>query len=210
MSVTILARAWRRQAVLVAVACGLLCGGARPAAAQNLGVKGGTAVSSIVFSDGFAETTSLAAGLTAGAYTGIGLWWKMSVRAEALFTIERATVEDGPQSQFRYLDVPLLVRRGLPGINGPAGTPVTLEAGAAWRHLLDAREELGGESYSITDGVQGNDVALVVGAEVPLTSKWAVVARYVHGQREIYRRATGQYAGVWRSLHVSAHYALWR
>lgn len=178
------------------------------ASAQSVGIKVGSNVSWLVFDDGFGETTEPAAGLTGGGVLSVGLPGPVRVRLEGLYTLERTRVNDGPSGRLTFIDVPLLVGVDVPWAVGT--DRVSLEAGVVYRRLVDARESLGGESYSIKRGVRREGMLIAAGVAVPLRERWSLDLRYLHGLDDVFRRGDGGFSGAWRSVHVAAAYALLR
>lgn len=178
--------------------------GAPDLSAQTLGVKGGTHLSAITFDDNFAEPTILQPGLTGGGFLSVGLFWRTSIAVEGLVTLERTTLEGAVDGRFRYVDIPVVVRRPLPWAAG--GGSVSVVVGGMYRRIWEATETVADESYSITDGVQESDVAILAGLEVPVRPRLSVDVRYLHGRNGIYRRARGGYSGAWRGIEVAARY----
>jgi hypothetical protein len=176
------------------------------AGAQSLGAKGGVGLSTIVFTNNFAATTPMAPGLVGGGVVGLALPMGLGLRVEGLLAEERATVEGFQEDRFRYLEVPVLVRYRLLGGDRH---PIHLTGGAVYRRVLDATETLGDESFSIKEGVHTDDIAMAVGAEIALRSRWSVEVRYLHGRNGIYRRDGGSYAGTRRTIQLTATYAIW-
>jgi hypothetical protein len=178
------------------------------AAAQSVGVKGGVAVSQVVFTNGFADTTPMAPALVGGATVGFRLPWKLGLQVEGLVSEYRPTVNEIQDDRLRYLEVPVLLRYRVPGT--PTARPIHVSGGAVVRRLLAASEVLAGESFDIKDGVADNDLALAIGGDVELFAKWTIDVRYVHGRDGIYRRFGGGYAGRHRTVQITLGYAVKR
>jgi hypothetical protein len=193
----------RGRVILLVVAL-FSVGLALDARAQSIGAKGGLSLSSIDFNDSFAEDTGMEAGLAGGGFARFRLPLRLAFQVEGLFVEERATVEGIQKDRFRYLEVPLLVRYRVLGSED--GRPIHVSGGVVMRRLLDAEETIFDETFSITDGVRKNDLALAVGADIELVPRLHVDVRYQMSREGTYRRGNGSYAGKQRALRLMVGY----
>lgn len=155
----------------------------------RFGLKGGITFykGSIDFA-GFEESTSSALGFTAGIYAEFQLSDYLSIQPEILYNQKNTKDDDGffddnSQTNFTYLDVPVLLRLNVP-LEGKVSPFVT--AGPYIGYLLDASDEFNGETEDISEFIENLNYGFMIGGGVQY-GNFHVEVRYDIGLANIFK-----------------------
>jgi hypothetical protein len=200
MTIRLVARAFLTSAALAAS----VLGGAAPASAQALAVKGGLSQATVVFTNASTLEPAAVRGLVAGGWIRLPLVRALRLQVEGLVS-ERGSDFDGVVDRARYLEVPATVGYR---VVGRERLTVRAIGGGSVSWLLSATEQAAGTDYDITDALESIDVAWIAGGEVEWGSRWVFDVRWVQGFSNIYAALTGGMGARNRAIQVTAAYRL--
>lgn len=145
----------------------------------GVGLKGGLNFANQNFeTDGLDISPDGRTGFHFGAYLNISLGDKFGLQPEALFSQKGSEFEIAgftSESNFNYVDIPVLVRYNITDI-------FSLHAGPQVSVLLSAEDE---DGTDIEDNITGSEFALAFGAQVDLPLGLIGGARYNLGLSDI-------------------------
>jgi opacity protein-like surface antigen len=150
----------------------------------SFGIKLGANYANTNFNQGSPKplapiATTWKPGFMAGFLVQITLPHKLALQQEYLFSQVSGEISDeGTQYTLRYLSLPLLLKYTL--------VPrVTVVAGPQFDLLIQAQQQVSGQTFSITHDTEERGISATAGLEVSLSKNLSLNARYLQGLNHI-------------------------